>query len=263
MSRPRTSTRGSLPVPRETLDRALDLVRGGMTIAAAAEALGYSSRLTLSSWRQRYPWFAPALDAARAESKTHRRAATVSQKILARVRSGETQRAAATAEGVHYCTITRWRGQVPGFAEALTAAQRAGRRVRYGSVVARRKADVLTWVGRGKTTTAACRMAGCTDADVHRWRRSDPDFAAEFARAVGPTCRPRAYAKFKRMIVLVRDGETVWNAARKVKLGPHAPFRWRDDCPELWSEIVKAYEDSGREPPRRRGPYAPRERREA
>lgn len=251
MSGPRTSTRGSLPVPRETLDRALSLVRGGMTIAAAAEALGYSDRLTLSCWRRRYPWFAPALDAAKVESKRHRRAATVSVKILARVRSGETQRAAATAEGVHYCTVTGWRRKLPGFAEALTAAQEAGRRVRYGAI-ARRKADVLTWASMGKPTSVACRLAGCTDADVHRWRRTDPGFAAELARIVGPTRRPRAYAKFQRLLVLVRDGETVWNAARKVKLGPNSPFRWRDHYPDLWAEIVRAYVDTGRTPPQRR-----------
>lgn len=251
MTTPRTSTRGSHPVPRETLDRALALVRSGMTMAEAADALGYSSPLTLSTWRKRYPWFAPALVEARAEGMARRKGPRAALAVLRRVRAGETQRAAAAAEGVAVATIGGWNRRIPGYRAALTAAMYAGR-VGQRSRVARRKADVLTWIGKGRSVVDACARAGCTDADVSRWRRSDPGFTADYDRLVGPTRHPRGRAKFHRLLERIRAGETVWHAAVAVRLGPSVPTLWRQNYPELWAEVVRAYVEAGRTPPQQR-----------
>lgn len=252
-AKPRTSTRGHHPTPRATLDRALELVRQGWTMNAVADVIGYSSGSCISSWRKQYPWFAAELDAAKAEGLANKPSRQRSAQFLALVRAGLTQRAALRdLGGLTPSAVARWKQSHEGFAVALTAAIRAGRMVRYGSRWSQQKAAVLTWLERGQTVIEACRRAGCSTYESDYWRTVDAGYAADYARLVGPTHRPRGRAKFRRLLVLVREGETVWNASRAVRLGPCAPHRWRDRYPEMWAEVVKAYGDSGREPPRRR-----------
>lgn len=252
-AKPRTSTRGHHPTPRATLDRALELVRLGLTLDAVADAIGYSSGTCISAWRKQYPPFAAELDAAKAEGRANKPSRQRSAQFLALVRAGSTQREALRQlGGLTPSAVARWKQSHEGFAAALTAAIHAGRMVRYGARWSQQKAAVLTWLERGQTVAEACQRAGCRTTTSDYWRTVDPHYASEYARLVGPTHRPRGRAKFLRLLGLVRGGETVWNAARTVRLGPCAPRGWRDRYPQMWAEVVQAYEDSGREPPRRR-----------
>lgn len=234
------------------MERALELVRTGMTLDAVAAEIGYSSGTVISMWRKTYPWFAPALDAAKAEGLIRRPSRTRPARIVAAVRAGSTLRAALKAEGLTNSAVMRWRRDRPGFREELSAAMRAGWMIRHGSRRARGQAAVLTWIERGLSVNQACRRAGCEPDDVAYWKTVDDAFAAEYSRLIGPTHRPRGRVKFKRVLALVQGGETVWAAAVLAKAGRGAPRTWRDRYPELWAQIVRAYEETGREPPRRR-----------
>lgn len=251
-AKPRTSTRGHHPTPRATLDRALELVRLGLTLDAVADVIGYSSGTCISAWRKQYPPFAAELDAAKAEGLKHRLSRVRPARIVAAVRGGSTLRAALKAEGITNSAVMRWRRDRPGFREELAAAMRAGWMIREGSPRARMQAAVLTWIERGLSVKQACERAGCTDSDVAYWKTQDASFAAEYARLIGPTHRPRGRVKFKRVLALVREGRTVWDAVVLAKVGRGAPLVWRARYPALWAEILRAYEDSGREPPRQR-----------
>lgn len=250
MSKPRRCDRGRPPVPREILDRALDIVRAGGTIADAAEACACVST-NVSAWRKMYPWFAPALDQAKAEGAEKRTAGRARRAVLSRVRRGENVKDAAAAEGYTVPAVQGWRHRDPKFAADLDAAKAAGQAVRRARHD-RAKAAVLTWIGKGKSANEACRLAGVTSATVSKWRSDDPGFDAEHARLVGPTRRPRGWVKFRRMLPLIRAGATVWNAARVVGLGPWPVYVWWEKQPAMWAEIVAAYEASGRTPPQRR-----------
>lgn len=252
MTKARTMTKGAPPVPRERMDRALEMVRGGATLRAVARELGYSSEFTVSSWRKRYPWFADAMDEAKAEGRETRWIEAGGPRVLARIRAGETQRAAMAAEGLHQGAINHWARRRPGFRVELAAAVQAGHMRRFGARWNRDKAAVLTWMERGRSVVEACRLVGCNDADVWRWRQDDPVFAADYARLVGPTGRTRGRHKFRKLIALIHAGATVWDAATLARIGMGPVGYWRDHFPELWAEIVAAYEATGRTPPRRR-----------
>ena len=252
MTAPRTSTSGAPPVPRETMDRVLDLVRQGYTLRSIALMIGYAHGETISSWRKLYPPFAAELDAAKAEGKAARRHPDAPERVLTRVRAGATIAQAAEAERVSHGTVQRWARLDPSYRAELTQASASARAVRSSRRSARAKADVLTWIGKGKSANEACRLAGVTSATVSKWRSDDPGFDAEHARLVGPTRRPRGWVKFRRMLPLIRAGATVWNAARVVGLGPWPVYVWWEKQPAMWAEIVAAYEASGRTPPRRR-----------
>lgn len=247
------------PAQLSIMERALELVRTGMTLDAVAAEIGYSSGTVISGWRRSHPGFASALDAAKAEGLTLRPSHTRPVRILAAVRAGSTLRAALRAEGLTNSAVMRWRRDRPGFREELAAAMRASWMIRHGSPRARAQATVLTWIERGLSVNQACRRAGCEPDDVAYWKSVDDAFAVEYSRLIGPTHRSRGRVKFKRVLELVRSGQTVWSAADQVKVGRGAPRTWRDRYPELWAEVVQAYEDTGREPPRRR-PLGTRER---
>lgn len=252
MTVPRTHTRGMPPVPRAKLDRALAMVRAGASLREVAAALGYASQFTVSSWRKRYPWFAEAMDAAKAEGREARWIESGGPRVLARIRAGETQIAAMAAEGLPPGAINHWSRRRPGFRAELVAAVQAGHMRRFGARWSRDKAAILTWMERGRSVVEACRMVGCNDADVWRWRQDDPGFAADYARLVGPTGRARGRHKFRRMIALIHGGATVWEACLQARIGTGPVGYWRDHYPDLWAEIVAAYEATGRTPPRRR-----------
>lgn len=252
MTKPRTSTRGPAPVPKAVLYRALSMIRGGALLREVARELGYSCELTISTWRKRYPWFADAMDEAKAEGREARWLAGGGPRVLARVRSGESQRAALAAEGLPNGAISHWTRSRPGFRAQLDAAMQAGHMRRCGARWARDKVAVLAWMERGRSVVEACRLVGCSDADVWRWRQDDPAFAADYARLIGPTGRARGRHKFRKLIALIHAGATVWDAAMLARIGMGPVGYWRDHFPELWAEIVAAYEATGRTPPRRR-----------
>lgn len=249
MARRRTSPRGARLVPRETIDRVLSLVRQGWTLAAVAEEMGYATSNSLSRWRTAYPDFAVELDRAKAEGASLSKRAARRERVLSRVRAGEMPGAAAKAEGLCHEAPTRWARIDADFRVRYHAAKAAGERVRYGALLDRRKAALLTAIAAGRTVTEACRLTGEGTRNPRRWCKADPGFAAEYGRLVGETRYPAARRKLLRVVGRVRAGATVWQAAKAEGASVVTVLRWRDCYPAARAAILAAYADTGREPP--------------
>lgn len=238
--------KGQPPPTAAEQSRVLDAV-ARIGLKDAARECGYNPQ-SISHWRKTVPGFAERMDAA----KLARRAAIDADKaiirgaVLDRLREGWTFDAAASSVGVTAGGIHGWRRADPAYARAVEAA-RSGL-----AGDGERKAALLDILASGVRLKAASARLAVSCRTVMAWRRTDPTFGAEYARVVGPTGHPVSGAKLRRVIDRVYAGETVWMAAASEHVSNNAIHRAWDRYPATWSQIVAAYEATGRRPPRRR-----------
>lgn len=154
--------------------------------------------------------------------------------VVRLVASGLEVREAAARVFVQRRAVANWRRVTPGFAERLDHAKHVARIRRTQG----QKDRLLDIIMSGRSVVFAATEIGVARGTVTHWRRMDAAFAADYARAVGPT--HKTYGRELRLILFLSRGYGIKEAAKAAGLSFATVYTWQKRAPELWAEIQRA-----------------------